>query len=204
MGHRRTLARTTFDARSMDTGREAWARELLTSPVFGLSRTLDDDGRFSTRTHREIPANRRASASLQGLVHRECGRAGIWRGFFGAIWRHAWRHIGCLEGRPRLKNLRHAVNSETLNCGTSCRDGSSPASSGPASGSGMSDPTAIRRSPRDDGRSRSQRAFSTNSTRMTRRSRVNVRPVCSARCFNTSPSSWSSRRISLVKGLRAL
>ena len=43
----------------------------------GLSCTLDDDGRFSTRTHREIPADRRASVLSAGLVHRECGRARI-------------------------------------------------------------------------------------------------------------------------------
>jgi hypothetical protein len=43
-------------------------------PVLGaltkrLSRILDEDGRFSTRTHREIPADRRASVLPEGPVH---------------------------------------------------------------------------------------------------------------------------------------
>ena len=49
-------------------------RVSVTVRVVGLSRTLDDDGRFSTRTHCEIPANRRASVLLESLDHRECGR----------------------------------------------------------------------------------------------------------------------------------
>jgi hypothetical protein len=39
-----------------------------------LSRTLDDEGRFPTRTHREILANRGDSALPGALDHRECGR----------------------------------------------------------------------------------------------------------------------------------
>jgi hypothetical protein len=50
-------------------------RLLLSSELFGLSRTFDDDGRFSTRTHHEIPAKRRASILLEALDHRKCGRA---------------------------------------------------------------------------------------------------------------------------------
>ena len=34
-------------------------------------------------------------------------------------------------GWPHLKNSRRMVNSETLNCETSCRDGYGPISSGP-------------------------------------------------------------------------
>src|SRR5690349_8933249 len=142
-----------------------------------------DSGFERPRIPRKMGPGRR----LGDQDHRECGRAFIWRGFFGAIWHHAWMYIGCLEGRPRLKNLRHAVNSETWNGETRCEAGPSPASSDPRYRSGMFNPRAIGRTPRYDGRSRSQRAFSTNTTRMPRLSRVNVRPVCPPRCFNTTP-----------------
>jgi tetratricopeptide (TPR) repeat protein len=43
---------------------------MLVSKIRGLSR-IDDDARFSTRTHGEIPGNRRSSGLLEGPDHRE-------------------------------------------------------------------------------------------------------------------------------------
>jgi len=39
---------------------------------YGLSRILDDDGPFSTRTDREIRGDRHNFVLLEGLDHRKC------------------------------------------------------------------------------------------------------------------------------------
>src|SRR5205823_476999 len=49
----------------------------MSSDTFRLSRILDDEGRSSTRTHRESPGNRRVSVHLKGLDHRKCGRTHV-------------------------------------------------------------------------------------------------------------------------------
>src|SRR5262249_1960661 len=57
-------------------------RRRLSFPVFGFSRTLDDDSRWPMPNGRESRGNRGSLCRLTALDHRECGRTAIWHGFF--------------------------------------------------------------------------------------------------------------------------
>src|SRR4051794_15223712 len=59
---------------------------LLSSPVSGLSRTLDESGPSPVPIDRESPGKRGPQCPLVALDHRECGRTGIWHLSFDGNW----------------------------------------------------------------------------------------------------------------------
>src|SRR3954453_16961009 len=59
---------------------------LVFREISGISRTFDAGSASTARNDRESPGKRGLLAGVTVLEHRECGRAGKWRGFFEAIW----------------------------------------------------------------------------------------------------------------------
>src|SRR4051794_26074115 len=87
--------------------------QVLSCPLCGLSRILDDDGPFSASGNREIPGKRSPPRSPAKLDHRECGRSALWHGFLGAIW-HPAEAPRAVARRLPLGMLRHAVPRRLL------------------------------------------------------------------------------------------
>jgi Arc/MetJ-type ribon-helix-helix transcriptional regulator len=80
--------RQTLDEK---VGRQA-SPPVLTSPVFGFSRTFDDDASAQGRNDRDFPGKRGSPHRLAAVDHQKCGRTHLPANLTPAL---TWLHGSC-------------------------------------------------------------------------------------------------------------